>query len=443
MQPSFPPRYTIIMMTISFRLLPLVLLVLAACAGNKPVTIEMMQAPGMYREGKFNPFIDNSRIDIEEDLTIFYATDRAPASDGGEAPFYQHERGHVLRLGKASILMGDQKYTWEEARRISLLKNRPDRYPLQVDGIDEIGRLRASYSEFYPLSDKDAEVWGDQAFADDINAQLANARVKDIYIYVHGYNVRFDNPILVSSELWHFLGYEGVMIAYAWPSTPSVFAYAKDLETAEYTARHFRWLLQFLAENTDAERIHIIGYSAGTRIVLRALHSMSLRYFDDSDEALADRYRVGEVLIISSDYDRDVFVADLEDRVLDIPQRMTVYRSATDKALGISSLLLAQRRLGEIMPGEGLSLEDLRILGARQAIDVIDVTEAKAAASGNGHHYFRQSPWVSSDVLTTIRYQLSPAERGLVRDPGSAVWRFPPDYLERLHKALQPLWQSR
>ena len=430
------------MITVNNRWLFLALLLLVGCADNKNFTIEMMQAPGMYREGEFDPFIDSSRIDLDEDLRIFYATHRAPASDSGEAPFYQHERGHVLRLGKASILLGNGNYTWEEARRISLLKNRPGRYPLQVDHVDEIGLLRASYSDFDPLDVGDDSVWGDQAFADDVNAQLANAQVKDIYIYVHGYKVRFDNPILVSTELWHFLGYEGVMIAYSWPSTPSVFAYAKDLETTEYTSRYFRWLLQFLAEHTEAERIHIIGYSAGTRVVLSALHQMALRNYDDSDEVLETRYRIGEVLIIGSDYDRDVFVADVEERLLDIPQRMTVYLSETDKSLNMSRFFLARRRLGEIKPEEGLTGEDLRALRDNQVIDVINVSEAEAAASGKGHNYFRESPWVSSDVLTTIRYQLSPAERGLVRDPGSPVWRFPPDYLDRLHKALQPYWQS-
>ncbi len=73
-------------MSTLIRLLPLALLMLAACAGNKPVTIEMMRAPAMYKEGEFNPFIDNSRIDLEKGLRIFYATDRAPASNSNETP---------------------------------------------------------------------------------------------------------------------------------------------------------------------------------------------------------------------------------------------------------------------------------------------------------------------------------------------------------------------
>ncbi|NIT60672.1 MAG: alpha/beta hydrolase, partial [Aliifodinibius sp.] len=51
-------------------------------------------------------------------------------------------------------------------------------------------------------------------------------------IYVHGYKVVFENPMLVATELWHFLGYDGVMVGYAWPSTPSRWAYLRDTDTS-------------------------------------------------------------------------------------------------------------------------------------------------------------------------------------------------------------------
>ena len=51
---------------------------------------------------------------------------------------------------------------------------------------------------------------------------------------------------------------------------------------------------------------------------------------------------------------------------------------------------------------------------------------------GNGHGYFRQSPWASSDILATLAYDLQPADRGLVRATDSPIWTFPTDYIERL-----------
>ena len=93
---------------------------------------------------------------------------------------------------------------------------------------------------------------------------------------MHGYKVVFENPLLVAAELWHFLGYDGVFIAYAWPSTPKKLAYFSDLETTSLSAYNLRIFLEYLARETDAENIHIIGYSAGTRLVINALNQLAL-----------------------------------------------------------------------------------------------------------------------------------------------------------------------
>lgn len=39
-------------------------------------------------------------------------------------------------------------------------------------------------------------------------------------------------------------------------------------------------------------------------------------------------------------------------------------------------------------------------------------------------------------MVLSLRYDLTPQERGLVRAPGSPVWTFPDDYLERAGSAL-------
>jgi hypothetical protein len=39
----------------------------------------------------------------------------------------------------------------------------------------------------------------------------------------------------------------------------------------------------------------------------------------------------------------------------------------------------------------------------------------------------------------TLSTDLGPAERGLVRDSSSPVWRFPPDYVARLRSALEAI----
>lgn len=327
--------------------------------------------------------------------------------------------------------------TWEEARRLSLLKNRTDKYPLSVSKVEEFGVLDRSITAF---TDPALLSYDRQApavrFVASINDKLKRSRQQDVYIYVHGYKVGFENPLLVSAELWHFLGYEGVFIAYSWPSTPSTWAYLGDLETTTASTRDFRTFLQFLADQTQARRIHIIGYSAGTRLVVRALNELALMSQGLAHDSVESSLRVGEIVLVGSDVDRQIFGGYLVDGILDVVDHMSIYVSEKDSALGISRFLFARDRLGQWEP-DALSPVAIDYLRKSDALSVIDVTDAEGSTSDNGHRYFRKSPWVSSDVLVTLRYGLRPAQRGLLRNGELPVWQFPADYIERLRSTLR------
>jgi hypothetical protein len=72
-----------------------------------------------------------------------------------------------------------------------------------------------------------------------------------------------------------------------------------------------------------------------------------------------------------------------------------------------------------------------------ESLVMIDVTDAEAATAGNGHAYFRKSPWVSSDIFVSLLYNLEPEQRALVRFPDMPIWSFPEDYPQRLKELLR------
>jgi hypothetical protein len=72
----------------------------------------------------------------------------------------------------------------------------------------------------------------------------------------------------------------------------------------------------------------------------------------------------------------------------------------------------------------------------RDHISVIDVTDAEGARTGNGHAYFRKSPWASSDILMMLMYGLTLEQRGLKLKANMPVYEFPPDYIARLRSAV-------
>ncbi len=407
------------------------------CATKNPLAIELMPAPDVYSVDDAARLWDPTDRPMEHALqSVLYATDRVSA--GQAPPYYGNQRGHVLHLGEALVRLGNSNMTWEEARRVSLLKNRPGRYPLEITQVKEYGGLDRSLSFFLDPEQHPEDTEPAIRYADTINQQLETSRQPDIYIYVHGYKVSFASPVLVAAELWHFLGNDGVFIAYSWPATPRRTAYFKDLETTAYAVRNFRLFLEYLSAETEVRRIHIVGYSAGTRLVLATLNQLALIHKDRSPGDLSPRPRIGQVCILGSDVDRDLMAAYLVDGLLQIVDRLSVYQSPRDKALRLSRWFLRRKRVGQLKEGLRLQPEALEVL-ERGRLDVINVAGAADFDYGNGHSYFRSSPWVSSDVLMTLTHKLGPADRGLEKQGESIYWDFPSDYIDRLRGLLSEM----
>jgi esterase/lipase superfamily enzyme len=414
------------------------LLAIAGCGSNKPKPnqVFLMPAPGIYEEGKIDPWIDNDPISRGALPGILYATDRAVAAeDDKKYAYYTHERGRALRLGEAHIKFGlDESITWEEARRISLLKNRTDNYPLEVESVEEFGVFENTVAPFDDVNERSPAA-GDRMI-EEINERLANSRAKDVYIYVHGYKVNFENPVLVASELWHFLGYNGAFIAYSWPTKFSVWAYLADLDSAVNSARNLRSLILFVAQNTDVERIHVIGYSAGTRLVSRMLADLGMYGYSMSREEVVDRVKLGNVILIGSDIDRGIIGGYLIDGALRIPESLTLYQSQEDGALNMSRRIFSRERAGQVVIPDAIGPAASKFFDDHPELRLIDVTHAEGGTEHGGHSYFRTSPWVSSDILMTLMYNLKPQDRGLVMHEDMPLWGFPEDYVERLRKSL-------
>jgi esterase/lipase superfamily enzyme len=423
-------RNTLILVAVSF--------MLTVCSSTTWDEINMMPAPDVYGDGMLNPLPEQDPADLIPYQVMLYATDRRPAHPNENEKYYANDRGKLVRLGVARISLHEADVDWAEVRKISLLKNRIDKYPLRVTGIQEYGILEDTIPGFAKREDYGDDLLdGDEEFAAAVNAQLARSKRKHVYIYVHGYRVVFENPILVATELWHFLGYDGVMIGFAWPSTPSMWAYIRDTDTSNGYARHFRKFLEYLAEKTDAEEIHIVAYSNGTRLVARAFEQLALMNDGKTREEIHARHKLGNLVLVGSDLDRDVFVSYVADGALDVPRHTGIYVSDKDKALGFASWLTRRERLGQVVDENKLSPAAKRALvDKKDHLSVIDVSDAEGADTGNGHGYFRNSPWASSDILMTLMYDLTPEQRGLRLKASMPVYEFPPDYISKLWAAL-------
>jgi esterase/lipase superfamily enzyme len=411
-------------------------LALAACSGSNTYQLPLMPAPEYLDDASFDPFTGSAVLPADARPQVLYATLRAPAGPDDTERFYTNRRSLLVRVGQAGIDVSPNT-TWAQLREIGLVRAEGRKFTLRVDGIEEFGVLAPSRPAY--LRSEATAATDDAAtrrFAAEINAQLAAREVKDIFIYVHGYRVNFDNPTLISGELWHFLGYEGVFIPFAWPSRLGRLAYFGDTESARFSARGFREFLAFLARETDVRKIHIVGYSAGTRMVLLALAQQALLDADVPPDAVRRKTRLGNVILVGSDVDTGVATGYAIDGLLNVAEHFTFYESPADSALGMAKRVLGQDRVGQLRSGTD-NPGTLEFLRAHPDIALISVKDAPAFDSGNGHSYFKDAPRVSSDILATLRYGLTPAERGLAPPAGDELaWTFPTDYVERLQAAV-------
>ncbi|MCK5736525.1 MAG: alpha/beta hydrolase, partial [Spirochaetaceae bacterium] len=241
---------------------------------------------------------------------------------------------------------------------------------------------------------------------------------------------------LVASEMWHYMGYRGVFIAFSWPSGQNLMEYITDVDTAEYSAIQFRKFLEYLSDETDAEKIHILAFSAGTKLVSQSLHQIGL--MDQChEEENPDAARIGRVLFTAGDVERQLFGMFASDNLLEPLESMTVYMSDSDKALSASKTIRRYSRLGQPWEGDELPPEALSFIQSSGKLAFVDVSGLEGTGKGSGHEYFRSSPWVSSDVFTNLAFGIPPEKRGLILHENQVYWSFPENYIDNLTLALE------
>jgi len=395
---------------------------------NRPVKKNafLMSTPLIYRDSRLEPFFTLPDDVSPPVFDVYYATDRESVEMGPFNPaFYGNERSSSLSLGIANVRLGTKEMNWTEIRTISLMGKRPKKLPLNIERIETLHSIGSAVETLEASLHKGIQT--DDPFITRINHRLSNSDTKSIFIFVPGFKVDFTYPVLVATELWYYMGCPGAFIAYSWPSKQRLRDYFSDIETAAFTAQHFRMLLLYLADRTEAENIHILSYSAGARIVSQALHELRLMAYGIQVSQLKKTLKIGQVIFTAPDIDLMLFTARYRDGFDDISEKITIYTNANDNALNWALRFFGWPRLGA--PGElGLTPDELQSLEGLGKTVIIDVAEAENTASGNGHGYFIKSQWVSSDILLTLRYGMEALERGLLKSKEAAVWSFHSKY---------------
>ena len=408
----------------------LVVVFWAASGCSKPP--QLMPTPNLYTRGDVDPFLDVPRELQTNKVDVLYVTDRAMEEGASpKAPRYGYGRSRSVAFGECRVEFG-KNVSWDQLVQASRSKERTVDLPLSVVSTTELGRFPNTPRTLIRLAGKDegidqAKVDAEKAFYKALSARLAQTRVKEIYLFVHGYNNDFTGSVETIAQLWHFFGRQGVPIAYTWPAGSGglIRGYTYDRESGEFTVYHLKYALRLIAACPEVTKIHILAHSRGTDVLVTALRELHLQIGggggDDLD-AEADgnthggaaktrkELKLGTMVLAAPDMDTDVVIQRMVTvRLGTVPERAALYVCRSDKALGISNWLFKGGGRFGSLSSRAFSPDELQALRNNKALQIID---ARVSDPGPyGHSYFHSNPAVSSDLILLMRYQLPAGEQ--------------------------------
>ncbi len=407
------------------------MLLLGACSSP----VRLMPTPTLFTSGEPTPFSSVPAAEQSTEIQVLYATNRFPVGPSS-ARHYTRVRSDQLRLGVATLQVGDESKTWESLQAMSTSVVEGERPLVSLKSIREMGVI----DDDTQVLEADA-----RAFFDHVDELLARSGDRELLIYVHGANTDFDRAAAHAAQFQHFMGRNAVVMVFAWPSAGTLLRYGRDVITARRSVPAFASLLELLSSETQAAHLNVLAYSAGAMIA-----SPGLARAGPAAAAAADpnRNRLGEIYYAAPDIDFPMFVDNLP-RYENKVRRVTVAVNLGDRALSFAQWRHRVSRAGrpnlaDIGPDETRWLAEA---SGRGGLDVLSIRpEDLPGLPASSHSFWYDHPWVSSDVLLKLQFHAPPPARGLRANSNEielAFWTFPADYAQRLPGVVRELGTLR
>lgn len=238
-------------------------------------------------------------------------------------------------------------------------------------------------------------------------------------VFIHGYNVSFDDAVKRTAQIAHDLNFEGAPICYSWTSHGALANYTRDMANADATVVALQSFLEQTVRRTGSSTIHLIAHSMGNRALLQALDRIAVGNPNTSNV-------FGQLVMAAP----DVSVKDFRNRYADaarqLAESVTLYASSRDRALLASTEIHGLNRAG--LAGENLVVLD--------GMDTIDVSEIDTSLIG--HSYYGDHPELIRDLQALVELAQPASQRHwltrLIDRSGSGYFRF----AEAIRRAASP-----
>lgn len=217
-------------------------------------------------------------------------------------------------------------------------------------------------------------------------SKIKSSASEEVLVFVHGFNVNFDEAVLRAGQIKYDLKFPGEVIVYSWPAGADSgilgqvmvkSTYDLNFTEAKINREPFAKFLNDIAG--IGKKIHLVVHSMGHQVVLPSLSSLA--------KSGKSKY-IQELILNAPDFDKNEFELILSD-LNKSAERITLYCSPGDNALVASQKVNGAPRAGMCFKYSGVDV-----------INVNEVDDPVLGVGGLGHGYYSSRP-----ILTDI-YQV-------------------------------------
>jgi esterase/lipase superfamily enzyme/tetratricopeptide (TPR) repeat protein len=373
-------------------------------ADHPAIAASLIQLAELYRlQGRtddaqklFKRALGLRKAGIQE-VPVFFGTDRKLDTQAQSITFgNDRATGGQITFGLAKVTVLKERST---------AGSRPaTRHRKDVEESTDVARL-----PLQPLEILENSVLVERAHQLLQRAQLFKGTAM---LFVHGYNVSFENAVRRAGQIAYDLNYDGPVFAFSWPSRGRLLGYVSDRDAVDVAAGHLKQFLDKVVARTNPTKINIIAHSMGNLVVIKALEKVT-------GDTAAPRLPLGEIINAAPDVDPDLF-ADFVVQTKEKGANVTLYASASDWALWFSGMLSRPRAGyagGVLVPVKGA--------------DTIDITSVGTSLFSLNHDVYASSPLIVGDMRGIFQGDRPPDKRTkefrlLIAKQGGTYWKYQP-----------------
>lgn len=245
--------------------------------------------------------------DVAVEPTMWVVTTRKPVNGARADPWFGSERATQMSIARVRLASPTL------AGRFSLAAT--GLVDWQIEGVERVPSLSVGQSS------------------------AGSGDVRDVLLYVHGYNQSFASATLDAARLADAVNFRGDTVAFSWPSSNKLLDYIGDRETALWSRDALETTLESLLANPTVGHVHIIAHSMGSMLTIEGLRQI---YARSADRAVD---KIGAIVFASPDLDIGIFSSSVR-RMPPLAQRMTIVIAADDRALAVAGKMAGGTRVG-------------------------------------------------------------------------------------------------